>query len=159
MLDYGVDLSGVERDRALPGLVAEGGELDALVSAAPGWSTPTPAAGWTIGHQLAHLAAADANVLTAIRTPDEFDADANDADRDAADGAAQPPADLLARWRAGRAEVVAALRDIPLDHAFPWYGSELTARLMVPLVGSDERTPHRSSDRTNTFHDRVGRLR
>ncbi|SEH03488.1 hypothetical protein SAMN05444920_13748 [Nonomuraea solani] len=33
MLDYGLDMSGVERDRALPDLVAEGGELDALVSA------------------------------------------------------------------------------------------------------------------------------
>ncbi|MFM9448638.1 maleylpyruvate isomerase N-terminal domain-containing protein [Streptomyces acidiscabies] len=30
---------------------------------------PTPAPGWTIAHQIAHLAAADANVLIALRTP------------------------------------------------------------------------------------------
>ncbi|MGW5722934.1 hypothetical protein ACWEVP_42655 [Amycolatopsis sp. NPDC003865] len=31
MIDYGLDLSAVEHDRALPDLVAEGGELDTLV--------------------------------------------------------------------------------------------------------------------------------
>ncbi|WP_374212160.1 maleylpyruvate isomerase N-terminal domain-containing protein [Streptomyces sp. PSAA01] len=49
---------------------AEGDELDALVSAQTDWTRPTPAAGWTIAHQIAHLASADANVLIAIRTPD-----------------------------------------------------------------------------------------
>ncbi|MEV7549354.1 maleylpyruvate isomerase N-terminal domain-containing protein [Amycolatopsis sp. NPDC089917] len=65
MLDYGLDMSGVERDIALPDLVAEGEELDSLVSAEADWSKPTPAAGWTIAPQIAHLAAADANVLIA----------------------------------------------------------------------------------------------
>lgn len=73
MLDYGLDLSAVERDVALPDLVTEGDELDALVSAQSDWSKPTPAAGWTIANQIAHLASADANVLIAIRTPDAFD--------------------------------------------------------------------------------------
>ncbi|MFD1047266.1 maleylpyruvate isomerase N-terminal domain-containing protein, partial [Kibdelosporangium lantanae] len=56
MNNYGYDLSGVELDTALPDLVAEGDELDALVSARPDWSIPTPAVGWTIAHQIAHLA-------------------------------------------------------------------------------------------------------
>lgn len=141
MVDYGLDLSGVERDLALPDLVAEGDELDALVSAQADWSQPTPAVGWTIGHQIAHLAAADANVLLAIRNPEAFDvvlketeaAGGNHADLDAAAGAAQPRSVLLERWRSGRSEVAAALRDIPLDQGFPWYGSLLTAKLMVPL--------------------------
>ncbi|WP_328608915.1 TIGR03084 family metal-binding protein [Amycolatopsis sp. NBC_00345] len=141
MLDYGFDLSGVERDLALPDLVAEGAELDALVAAQADWSVPTPAAGWTIAHQIAHLAAADANVLIAIRTPEAFgtvlkEAEAEGsqhADLEAAAGAAKPRSVLLEQWRAGRAEVAEALRDIPLDHAFPWYGSQLTAALMVPL--------------------------
>ncbi|HEY4459111.1 MAG TPA: TIGR03084 family metal-binding protein [Pseudonocardiaceae bacterium] len=133
MLDYGLDLSGVPRDVALPDLVAEGDEFDALVSAHDDWSTPTPAAGWTVAHQIAHLAAADANVLIAIRTPDSFDTVPADADLDAAHGAAQPRAELLARWRTGRTEVADALREIPLDRAFPWFGSDLTATLMVPL--------------------------
>ena len=126
MVDYGLDLSGVPRDLALPGLVAEGEELDALVSAEPDWTRPTPAAGWTIAHQIAHLAAADANVLIALRTPEAFGAvlaraeDSRHADLEAAAGAAEPRSALLERWRAGRAEVAAALRAVPLDHAFPW---------------------------------------
>src|ERR1700761_1768398 len=112
MLDYGLDLSDVERDVALPDLVAEGEALDALVSAKADWTRDTPAAGWTIAHQIAHLAAADANVLIAIRTPEEFDtvlkqADAGGsqhADLEAAAGAAQPRSVLLERWRAGRTE-------------------------------------------------------
>jgi uncharacterized protein (TIGR03084 family) len=101
------------------------------VSAHDDWSAPTPAAGWTIAHQIAHLAAADANVLVAIRTPDVFDP--VPADLDAAQGAATPRAELLARWRTGRTEVAEELREIPLDHEFPWFGSRLTATLMVPL--------------------------
>ena len=141
MLDYGLDLSGVDRDLALPGLVAEGDELDALVSAETDWTRPTPAAGWTIAHQIAHLASADANVLLAIRTPEAFDvvlkqaeaAGGHYADLDAAEGAAKPRAALLEQWRAGRAELAAALRDVPLDQGFPWFGSQVTATLMVPL--------------------------
>ncbi|MFI5780778.1 TIGR03084 family metal-binding protein [Nocardia sp. NPDC051570] len=141
MLDYGLDMSDVERDLALPDLVAEGDELDALVSAQDDWSTDTPAVGWTIAHQIAHLAVADANVLIAIRTPEAFDAvlkqaeaaGSRSADLDAAAGAAEPRSELLRRWRAGRTEVAAALRDIPLDQGFPWFGSQLTAALMVPL--------------------------
>lgn len=141
MLDYGLDLSGIDRDLALPDLVAAGEELDALVSAQPDWSKPTPAVGWTIAHQIAHLATTDANVLIAIRTPEAFDAvlkqaeaaGSEYADLDAAAGAAKPRSELLEQWRAGRTEVAEALRDIPLNHAFPWYGSELTAALMLPL--------------------------
>ncbi|WP_328808870.1 TIGR03084 family metal-binding protein [Nonomuraea montanisoli] len=140
-MNYGLDLSGIELDLALPDLVAEGDELDALVSAEADWSKPTPAVGWTIAHQIAHLAAADANVLIAVRTPEAFDAvlkqaeaaGSQYADLDAAAGAAEPRSVLLERWRAGRAEVAAALRDLPRDHGFPWYGSQLTAALMVPL--------------------------
>lgn len=133
MIDYGLDLSAVERDLALPDLVAEGDELDALVAAEPDWTRPTPAAGWTIAHQVAHLAAADANVLVAVRTPEAFEPEAKDADVVATEGAALPRAELLERWRDGRAEVATALRDLPLDRPFPWQGSEVTATLMVPL--------------------------
>ncbi|MEU7830523.1 TIGR03084 family metal-binding protein [Nonomuraea sp. NPDC049129] len=141
MLNYGLDLSGVELDRALPDLVAEGDELDALVSAEADWSKPTPAVGWTIAHQIAHLASADANVLIAIRTPEAFDAvlkqaeaaGSQHADLDAAAGAAKPRSALLEQWRAGRAEVAAELRDLLPDQGLPWYGSQLTTALMVPL--------------------------
>lgn len=100
MLDYGLDMSAVERDIALPDLVAEGEELDALVSAQSDLSKPAPAAGWTI----AHLAAADVNVPIAIRTPEAFDtvlkqaetAASRYADLEAAEGAAIGPAGTMA---------------------------------------------------------------
>ncbi|MGW4841823.1 TIGR03084 family metal-binding protein [Nocardia brasiliensis] len=141
MLDYGFDLSEVKRELALTDLIAEGDALDDLVSAAADWSTPTPAAGWTIAHQIAHLAAADANVLTAIRAPESFDdvlrqteaAGGRQADLDAAAGAAQPRSTLLRRWRTGRHELATALGDLPPERPFPWFGSEVTAALMVPL--------------------------
>lgn len=131
MLNYGLDVSEVDSGHVLDDLVAEGNELDALVSAQDDWTRATPAAGWTIAHQIAHLAVADANVVTAVRTPDAFGAVVNQPDVDAAEGAAKPRSVLLAEWRAGRADVVAALRG--QDRAFPWFGSEATAQLMAPL--------------------------
>ncbi|MFE5812881.1 TIGR03084 family metal-binding protein [Streptomyces sp. NPDC056479] len=141
MLNYDLDVSGLERDLVVPDLVAEGDDLDALISAQPDWTKPTPAVGWTIAHQIAHLASADANALIAVRTPEAFDtvlkqaaaAGSQYADLDAAAGAAKPRSALLAQWRAGRTEVAAALRDVPEDHGFPWYGSQITAALMAPL--------------------------
>ncbi|WP_040810403.1 TIGR03084 family metal-binding protein [Nocardia concava] len=141
MLDYGLDMSEVDRDLAIPDLIAEGEDLDALVSAEPDWTKPTPAVGWTIAHQIAHLAIAEANVLTAIRTPDAFDtvlkqqaaAGPRWADLDAAAGAAQPRSVLLGQWRTARTEVAAALRELPLTQPIPWFGSDVTPALMVPL--------------------------
>src|SRR5437764_265410 len=164
MLDYGLDMSAVGRDVALPDLVAEGEELDALVSAQADWSKPTPAAGWTIAHQIAHLAAADANVLIAIRTPEAFAAvlkqGSQAADLDAAAGAAKPRSVLLEQWRTGRSEVAAALRDIPLGQGFPWYGSQLTAALMV-LLRLMETWAHGQDvfDTLGVSHRPTGRLR
>ncbi|MFD1939732.1 maleylpyruvate isomerase N-terminal domain-containing protein [Nonomuraea mangrovi] len=96
------------------------------------------AAGWTIAHQIAHLASADANVLIAPRTPEAFDAvlkqapaaGSHYADLDAAAGAAKPRSVLLEQWRAGRTEVAAELRDVSLDDGFPWYGSQVCASLL-----------------------------
>ena len=49
-------------------LRAESGELDALVSELPSthWADPTPASGWTIAHQIAHLLWTDRVALTAV---------------------------------------------------------------------------------------------
>ncbi|MET9629711.1 maleylpyruvate isomerase family mycothiol-dependent enzyme [Lentzea sp. NPDC006480] len=133
MLNYGLDMSELDSWFIVDALVAEGEELDALVSARDDWTRATPATGWTIAHQIAHLAAADADVVTAIRTPDAFDPVPTDSDVVAAAGAAKPRAALLEEWRAGRAEVASALYDIEPDRAFPWIGAEVTAQLMAPL--------------------------
>ena len=49
-------------------LRAESDELDALVADLPAerWAEPTPAPGWTIAHQIAHLLWTDRVALTAV---------------------------------------------------------------------------------------------
>ncbi|MEE1782503.1 TIGR03084 family metal-binding protein [Streptomyces sp. SP17BM10] len=134
----------------LADLTAESAVLDALVADLPaaGWARPTPAEGWTVAHQIAHLAWTDDWTVRATRDGEAFTADAGAAfgdllaagrdpvDEGAAAGAADEPATLLARWRTGRDEVHAALAATPADVKLPWFGppmkpaSMATARLM-----------------------------
>ena len=55
-------------------LIAEGDDLDALVRDLPAseWTRPTPAAGWTIAHQIGHLAWTDEVSVAAATDPTEF---------------------------------------------------------------------------------------
>ncbi|WP_297004547.1 TIGR03084 family metal-binding protein [uncultured Corynebacterium sp.] len=131
----------------LAALIREGDILDNLVHHLPPerWSTPTPATGWTVAHQIAHLAWTDEAACAALSsTPDGgpftayLDAAAADPaglpDRTAAEGAAAAPTDLLTRWRRTRSALAdqlhAALRDSP-GHRFPWFGPPMGARSMA----------------------------
>lgn len=132
--------------RVLADLVAEGDELDARIAALPdaGWATPTPAAGWTIAHQIAHLNWTDRLALLAIDRPDRLAEAMRQATADpagfvddaAAAGAELPPAELLTGWRAGRAELADRLAGVPPGRKLDWFGppmspaSMATARLM-----------------------------
>ena len=55
-------------------LRAESDELDALVAplADERWTAPTPAAGWTIAHQIGHLLWTDRGALVAVTDEDAF---------------------------------------------------------------------------------------
>ncbi|AVH96133.1 TIGR03084 family protein [Streptomyces sp. WAC00288] len=124
----------------------ESDELDRLVSALreEEWKTSTPAPGWTITHQIAHLAWTDRAALLAATDADAFAAETEKAlaapdrfvDEGAEEGAALPPAVLLDRWRTDRARLQEALRAAPPGARFPWYGPPMsapalaTARLM-----------------------------
>ncbi|MFF5174113.1 TIGR03084 family metal-binding protein [Micromonospora sp. NPDC000089] len=134
-----VDLTALLAD-----LTAESEQLDALVAALPAedWARPTPAPGWTVGHQIAHLAWTDHVSSLAATDADAFYASvlaAPDPTRLADDGAQEflaPPAELLARWRSGRATLAAALAAVPPGEKLPWYGTRMspasmaTARIM-----------------------------
>jgi uncharacterized protein (TIGR03084 family) len=134
----------------LPGLLedldAESADLDARVAPldARDWSRVTPSPGWTVGHQIAHLAWTDQAALLAATDEVAFYAGVADSlgddpehyvDRGAADFLA-PPAELLERWRAGRAALAIALENVPADQKLPWYGTRMspasmaTARIM-----------------------------
>jgi uncharacterized protein (TIGR03084 family) len=120
--------------------------LDALVADLPeqAWAGPTPSPGWTIAHQIAHLAWTDDVAVLAATDAAEFQSQLEAAlahidtyvDAAAAERAAQPPGELLTSWRAGRDALRAALQAVPDGTKVPWFGppmsptSMATARLM-----------------------------
>lgn len=55
----------------LDALAAEGDDLECLVRGldAEVWASPTPAAGWTVAHQIAHLAWTDEAASASLATP------------------------------------------------------------------------------------------
>ena len=122
-------------------LRAEGDELDALVAGLDdrGWRTPTPAEGWTVAHQVSHLAWTDRLSVLSIRDPEAFTAELGDALADptgfveagATEGAAEDPAELLSRWRRGRSELTAALALADPDAKLPWFGPPMKPRSMA----------------------------
>lgn len=122
-------------------LAAEGGELEALVASLgdQGWRTPTPAPGWSIAHQIAHLAWTDEAALLAARDPAAFAESLEEAarnpeghvDEGAEHGAQQPPMELLARWRASRGALERCLRDLPPGARISWYGPPMSAASMA----------------------------
>jgi uncharacterized protein (TIGR03084 family) len=135
----------VDLEALLADLCAEGDDLDALVADLPdeAWRTPTPAQGWTIAHQIAHLAGTDSTALTSITDATAFAKvaeqgrhDPHRIDRTAAAGLQVSPQVLLSRWRAGRARLLDALRATPSGRRLDWFGppmsvaSMATARLM-----------------------------
>ncbi|MEV5960807.1 TIGR03084 family metal-binding protein [Kribbella sp. NPDC051952] len=136
----------MQLDEVLADLWAESAELDRLVGglAADEWATPTPAEGWTIAHQIAHLAWTDEATHLAATDPDAFKASLQTAaanptgyvDEGAAETAALPPDQLMTYWRETRADVTDALKKVPPGEKVAWYGppmsptSMATARLM-----------------------------
>ncbi|MEU6179298.1 TIGR03084 family metal-binding protein [Streptomyces coeruleorubidus] len=119
----------------------ESEELDRLVAglSAPSWALATPAPGWTVAHQIAHLAWTDRSALLAVTDADGFRtlvekalaAPASFVDEGAEEDAGRPPAELLARWRDGRTALQEALRAAPPKARFPWYGPPMSAASMA----------------------------
>lgn len=135
-----------ETEALLGDLRAEGDELDGLVAGLGGaeWRMATPAPGWTILHQIAHLAWTDERAVQAAEDAQGFADEVRRAwaapdafvDEGAERGAAEPPEVLLGRWREGRERLIRTLAAQPPRARLPWYGppmsvmSMATARLM-----------------------------
>jgi uncharacterized protein (TIGR03084 family) len=130
--------------QVLADLAAEGDRLERLVAGLDpdGWHTPTPAPGWDVATQIAHLAWTDEVALAAATDKEAWDAVVLDAIADPtgyvdvqALALAQEP-DLLDRWRRARVDLRAALVAMPRGEKLPWFGppmsptSMATARLM-----------------------------
>ncbi|MDG3009128.1 TIGR03084 family protein [Rhodococcus sp. D2-41] len=128
-------------DMVLGDLAAEGEDLDGLVSSlsADGWTIPTPAQGWDIAHQIAHLAWTDHVALLSATDPDAFAAQVTLAwqnptgfvDEAAATGATAPPDRLLDGWRTGRKALLEALRAYPAGEKLQWFGPPMSVASMA----------------------------
>lgn len=165
-------MTQTQRDQRLAGvladLTAEGDVLESMVAPLDPeqWRAATPAPGWDIAHQIAHLAwtdevaviaatdkrAWDDVVLIAIEDPTGF------VDAEASRGAAVAPDDLLVRWRRARALLVETLAAHRSDDKIPWFGPPMSATSMATArymetwahgldVADALGVPHAPSDR------------
>jgi uncharacterized protein (TIGR03084 family) len=153
-------------------LAAEGADIDRLVSGLDpaDWALPTPAPGWTIAHQVAHLsatfrlaalAAADPAAFASVTSRLSPDFNANVAAA-LAGYLAEPPARLLHRFRAERAAAETALRALPPSHVVPWLvrpipAGVLAAAGMMELFGHGQDIADTLGVRRE-LTDRIGQL-
>jgi uncharacterized protein (TIGR03084 family) len=153
----------------LEDLRAESEDLDRVVSGLSDvdWSRPTPAAGWSVAHQIAHLAWTDHAVTLSATDPAGFVALVSGAAADpdrfvdtaAAEGIA-PPQELLRRWRDGREELAETLVAVPPDHRLPWFFTSMSA--LSSATGRLMETWAHGQDVADTFgitRRPTGRLR
>jgi uncharacterized protein (TIGR03084 family) len=153
-------------------LKAEGEVLDAIVADLDPaqWERPTPASGWTIAHQVAHLASVAGLVAAAASDPAAFRAKITGAsdDFDAAVNAllmpylADTPQGLLEQWRAERAAATRALAAAPQDQVVPWLARPLPPTILAS-AGIMELFAHGQDildtiGATRSYTDRIGYL-
>lgn len=150
----------------LDDLAAESGDLEARVAPldAEGWRTPTPAEGWDVADTIAHLAATDADARQALVEPDAFMArlqavasEGTDyVERLVQDARGEQPQTLLGRWRAGRADLATALREVEPGTRVPWFGpamspaSFVSARVMETWAHGQDVADALGQERTPT---------
>ena len=122
-------------------LRAESDDLDAIVADLPveRWAEPTPAPGWTIAHQIAHLLWTDRVALAAVTDEAGFAAILADAAKDptgfvdagAEELATLPPDELLADWRRTRTGLHDELLTVADGRKLPWFGPPMSAPSMA----------------------------
>jgi len=153
-------------------LKTEGEVLDKIVAGLTDaqWDLPTPAPGWTVKHQVAHLSstarlanisATDAELFAKVTTGAEKNFDG------AVDAMLKPylelsPADLLARWRTEREDANKALSVLPPAQLVPWVARQIPASALA-CAGLMELFAH-GQDIADTigvdreYTDRIGHL-
>lgn len=146
----------MDLDDLIEDLAAEQEALDTVLADRDEaeWASATPAGGWTVRHQVAHLTYFDDAAVTAVEAPKEFALLRTEAatdpegygERVLAPYVELSGSDLLGEWRSSRVRVCNALRSAELGVRVPWYGpsmsvaSMVTARLMETWAhGQDVR--------------------
>jgi uncharacterized protein (TIGR03084 family) len=128
-------------DDVLDDLATESTRLESLVAGLPeaAWRTPTPAPGWDVATQIAHLTWTDEAAFTAATDKEGWDAlvletladPEHVVDRAALTGGIAAPQVILDRWRSARARLAETLRSLPAGHRIPWYGPSMSAASMA----------------------------
>lgn len=109
--------------------------LDALDDAA--FSTPTPADGWTVHDQVAHLWFFDVRAMWSMAEPERFADDLQEMmasggiDRAIVDGRSTTVSALRESWSAGAEELLGVARGTDPSARVPWYGPSMSARSSV----------------------------
>lgn len=132
-------------------LTAECDELDKLLAGLDDeqWQLPTPAPGWTIAHQVAHLAATYRMAELSGTDPDGFVTMMLKLDNDFTLNVANalsgylsdPPEVLFTRWQAQRHATVDALAALPADQILPWLVNPLPPPVLM-MAGLMEAFAH-----------------
>lgn len=140
-----------ELETVLGDLAADGDQLDRLVAGldAEQWRRPTPASGWTVADQIAHLTFVFRLATAAATDPAEFEsmtASAKDGFDRAVNTALKAfegdsPETLLAKWRAQRASAVAGLATVPAGETVPWLVNPLPP-IVLACAGIMEQFAH-----------------
>lgn len=119
----------------------ESDALDELVAELDdeGWRLATPAPGWTIAHQIAHLWWTDRVSVVAVTDEPAFSAILKDAstnptgfvDEGAERLALGPPDEVLAGWRRTRSRLHDELLGVADGRKLPWFGPPMSASSMA----------------------------
>ncbi|MEN9822362.1 MAG: hypothetical protein RLZ04_788 [Actinomycetota bacterium] len=115
-----------EEHRSLSGM------LDAIGD--DGFATPTPAEGWTVHDQVAHLWYFDQRAAWSLTEPERFSADlsrlmaSGGIDEAVAIGRSMEVSVLRESWRLGARAMVEMAQDVDPSSRVPWYGPAMSAR-------------------------------
>jgi enediyne biosynthesis protein E11 len=151
-------------------LLAEGEDLDGVLAEAgtAALTLPTPAPGWTIAHQIAHLSATFRLAALAAGAPKEFaavvaklspDFDAN-VTAALTPYLADQPEVMIERWRTELATAVQALAAVPAGQTVPWLVRPLPPEVLAS-AGLMELFAHGQDiyDTLQYRREETGRLR
>jgi uncharacterized protein (TIGR03084 family) len=160
----------VDMGELLGDLAAETADLRSLVAELdePGWRTPTPAIGWTIGDQLSHLAFFDDAAVMSAADPDRFVAELAgpaetgrlSTDDIAASYRGRMGADLLVWFDGARGRLIETFGRLDPTERVPWFGpsmsaaSSVTARIMETWAHGQD-----VADALGVTREPTGRLR
>lgn len=151
-------------------LVEEGKEIDALVADLDedAWARPTPAVGWTVAHQIAHLTMVFNMAEKSAADPEGFErfiANLSGSFDAAVEGGLRPylaqgSKKLFATWQAQHAATERALLALPPGQIVPWLVRPLPASVLG-AAGMMELFAHGQdiADALNITRERTDRIR